>query len=161
MKAVASIFAVLATALAATVAAAQQQGPQLTAAQVAAAFEANGVGTSISTDEYGDPYVELQIGAALPADFANVFFFDCDSGGACDSILMVASYRPQRRPVYLDAINQWNVDRRWVRAYIDAENYIVLDMDVSGYGGITDQALGTQVARFVDSIVAFSQYIER
>ena len=147
--------------MAATVAAAQQQGSQLTADQVAGAFEANGVATSIGTDEYGDPYIELQTGAALPADFANVFFFDCDSGGACDSVLMVASYRPQRRPVYLDVINQWNVERRWVRAYIDAENYIVLDMDVSGYGGISDQALGTQVERFVGSIADFSQFIQQ
>lgn len=160
VKALASIGAALAIAMAAQSASAQQPGP-LTAAAVADAFADHGVTGQIGTDDYGDPYVDLQTGGALPSDFAYVLFFDCDAAGACDSMLLVAGYQPQRRPVYLDVINQWNVERRWVRAYIDSENYIVLDMDVSGYAGITEQALDTQVGRFVASIADFSQFIQR
>ena len=133
----------------------------LTAQAVAAAFQAQGVPSQVSSDSYGDPYVQLQTGGPLPSDYGDVFFFDCDGSGTCDSILMVASFQPQRRPVYLDVINRWNVERRWVRAYIDAENYIVLDMDVSGYGGIPQEALATQVSRFVQSVADFRTLISR
>jgi hypothetical protein len=159
VKSAASLVAFI--ILAAAASAAPAQGQALTAQSVANAFQAQGVTAQIGTDDYGDPYVQLQTGAALPSDFGDVIFWDCDQAGNCDSILMVASFQPQRRPVYLDVINQWNVERRWVRAYIDSENYLVLDMDVSGYGGISDQALATQVERFVQSVADFAAFIQR
>ncbi|MGF1625459.1 MAG: YbjN domain-containing protein [Alphaproteobacteria bacterium] len=161
MRSIALLVALLAIAATAGTAPAQQPGQPLTAQSVANAFQAHGVTAQVGTDDYGDPYVQLQTGASLPSDYGDVFFWDCDAAGNCDSILMVASFQPQRRPVYLDAINQWNVDRRWVRAYIDSENYLVLDMDVSGYGGITDEALSTQVGRFVVSVSDFVSFLRR
>ncbi len=160
MKSVARSFVAFAMLIAAAVAA-PAFAQSLTAQSVAAAFQAHGVNAQIGTDDYGDPYLQLQTGAALPSDFGDVFFWDCDANGNCDSILMVASFRPQRRPVYLDAINRWNVERRWVRAYIDSQNYIVLDMDVSGYGGIGEQALRNQVGRFVESVADFARFLQR
>lgn len=159
MKSVASSLVAFIMLVAATAAPAMAQS--LTAQSVAAAFQAQGVTSQVGTDDYGDPYVQLQTGGALPSDYGDVFFFDCDASGACDSVLMVASFQPQRRPVYLDVINRWNVERRWVRAYIDSENYLVLDMDVSGYGGISEQTLATQVGRFVQSVVDFAAFIQR
>ena len=164
LRTVALTIAMTVSAVLSNHASAQQDvlsGSPLTAQAVAAAFESIGVGTQVGTDDYGDPYVELSPGGGLRADFGNVIFWDCDSAGVCDSILMVAGYQPQRRPVYLDVINQWNVERRWVRAYVDSENYVIIDMDVSGYGGISNQALVTQVDRFVSSVAEFARFLQR
>ncbi|MEZ5666774.1 MAG: YbjN domain-containing protein [Alphaproteobacteria bacterium] len=151
----------LALAAGAATTAAAQQGSPLSAQSVADAFGALGIQTQIGTDDYGDPYVELTPGGALPTDFGYVQFWECDQAGLCDSILMVAGYRPQRRPVHLDKINQWNVEHRWIRAYVDSENYVIVDMDLSGYGGITPDALNTQVTRFVGSVADFAAFIQR
>jgi hypothetical protein len=138
-----------------------QSTSPITARAVADAFLANGVQSSVGTDDYGDPFVELRPSDGLQVDFGSVVFWDCDSAGVCDSILMQAGWRPQRRPVYLDKINEWNVQRRWVRAYIDADNYIIVDMDVSGYGGVSEEALALQVSRFVGSVVEFGTFLEQ
>lgn len=157
-----TLIAAIAVAAAAGSASAQPgSSSPITAQAVAAAFEANGVPSQIGTDDYGDPFVQLTPGTQFLVDFGSVVFWDCDSTGACDSILMQAGWRPQRRPVYLDRINEWNVLRRWVRAYIDADNYIIVDMDVSGYGGVSEEALALQVSRFVGSVVEFGNFLKQ
>lgn len=161
MKSISSFFVFCVVAFTAHAVSAQQSATSLTVDTVAGAFQSAGIGSETGIDDYGDPYLNLQTGGALPTDFGNVYFFDCDGAGSCDSMLMVAGYRPQRDPVYLDVINSWNVERRWVRAYIDSENYVVVDMDVSGYGGISADAVATQVNRFVSSIADFTRFIQR
>jgi len=149
------------TALAGNASAQTSSTSPLSAATVGAAFQSFGVSSEAGTDDYGDPFLQLTPGADLPADFGNVVFWDCDSAGICDSILMQVGWRPQRRPVRLDVINEWNVSNRWVRAYIDSENYIILDMDVNGYGGTSEDALSLQVARFLDAVEQFQQVLRR
>ncbi len=139
--------------------ASQALAESLNANNVAGAFSAYGVRSEASTDDYGDPYLELMSDQNFIADFGQVLFFNCDAAGECEDILMMAAFRPGRDPVYLDLINQWNVERRFARAYIDSDNFIVMDMDLSAYGGISYDAMENMVGIFLGSVDEFETWI--
>ena len=65
-----------------------------------------------------------------------IFFNDCNSDRSeCQSLQFYASW--EGVPVDQAAINGWNRDKRFAKAYIDAENDPVLEMDVNLRHGVT------------------------
>lgn len=64
-----------------------------------------------------------------------IAFHDCDQDGAdCKSLQFYASWEDV--PVAPEAINGWNRDKRFTKAYLDAENDPVLEMDVNLRNGV-------------------------
>jgi hypothetical protein len=89
-------------------------------------------GFGSATIEKGDTtYVKGRIEGTVYA----IFFYDCDTEGAdCKSIQFYASW--EDAGVEADAINGWNRDRRFAKAYLDGENDPVLEMDVNLRHGV-------------------------
>lgn len=53
----------------------------------------------------------------------------------CLDLVMTATYG-SKKPMSLKAINAWNQEYRWTRAYLDEKNRAVLQMDMNAEGGI-------------------------
>ena len=95
----------------------------------------------IETDDVGDPMI---VGRMEGTRFV-VFFYGCDSDGDnCDSIQFRAAWSTDG-DITTDAVNAWNRDKRFGKAYIDNENDPVIEMDVNLDNGVT-------VANFEDTI---------
>ncbi|SSW64423.1 DUF945 family protein [Achromobacter agilis] len=58
----------------------------------------------------------------------------------CHDLVVTATYS-SKKPVSLKAINAWNQEYRWTRAYLDDKNQAVLQMDVNSEGGIGKENL--------------------
>lgn len=76
----------------------------------------------------GAPYVESA------ADGANFYIslLNCDEQKAnCQDVMFRSSYdRNKEKPVKVEAINKFNADNRWARAYLDEEGGPVIEYDV-------------------------------
>ncbi|WP_157944578.1 YbjN domain-containing protein [Mangrovicella endophytica] len=72
-----------------------------------------------------------------------VFFYQCnDDQAACKSIGFYAAW--EGVTATSEAINRWNSNRRFSRAYIDDSGNPAVEMDINLYGGVT-------VANFEDT----------
>ena len=123
-------FVLLLMALAAFVAPARAQS-LIKASDMDAIVElARGFG-SASIEKGDTTYVKGRIEGSLYA----IFFYDCDKDGAdCKSIQFYASW--DDAVVKPEAINEWNRDKRFAKAYIDNEDDPVLEMDVNLRHGV-------------------------
>lgn len=67
-----------------------------------------------------------------------IFFYGCnDKGSQCTSIQFYASFDPAKLPT-LDAMNSYNREHRFGRAYIDKDNYPAIEWDINMAGGISE-----------------------
>lgn len=93
-----------------------------------------GFGSAVlETDDVGDPMI---VGRMEGTRFV-VLFYGCDDAGSnCDSVQFRAAWSTSGE-ISLDAINAWNRDKRFGKAYIDDENDPVIEMDVNLDSGVT------------------------
>jgi hypothetical protein len=61
-----------------------------------------------------------------------------------------------KKPVSLKAINAWNQEYRWTRAYLDDKNRAVLQMDMNSEGGIGKENLQIMLNTFFSIAEDFS-----
>lgn len=139
------MLALVAAAAAATPAFAQQSLTKLTVEEVGAAVEAAGHTYQTSTAEDGTPIIQIEA-TGSKAQQIEVAFFECDTKGACEDIMIWSWYSVPGLTV--DKINSWNQNGRWTRAYIDADKDPRLEMDINATGGIGTEALGILVNTF-------------
>ncbi len=70
----------------------------------------------------------------------SVLFYGCDDDGKdCTTIQFWAF--TSAPPNALMAVNNWNRDRRFGKAYIDSDGDVVIEMDVNLLGGVTPKNL--------------------
>ncbi|WP_371170403.1 YbjN domain-containing protein [Aliiroseovarius sp. 2305UL8-7] len=79
-------------------------------------FEDIGAPATIGEDNVGDPLVTFQY---YGTDMA-VYFYGCHEAKNCNSIQFFAGYTPESE-ISMEAINLWNAENRYARAY-EAEN---------------------------------------
>ena len=65
----------------------------------------------------------------------------------CHDLVVTATYS-SKKPVSLKAINAWNQEYRWTRAYLDDKNRAVLQMDMNSEGGIGKENLQIMLNTF-------------
>ena len=73
----------------------------------------------------------------------------------CHDLVVTATYS-SKKPVSLKAINAWNQEYRWTRAYLDDKNRAVLQMDVNSEGGIGKENLQILLNTFFSIAEDFS-----
>lgn len=66
----------------------------------------------------------------------------------CLDLVMTATYQT-KKPMPLKAINSWNQEYRWTRAYLDDKNQAVLQMDMNAEGGIGKDNLQILLNTFI------------
>lgn len=92
-----------------------------------------GYRAELGKDDGGDPKISSASGGA---NFS-IFFYGCTDGKGCDSVSFSAAFDlDPGSDVAL--MNDWNVQKRYTKAYLDDEQDPVLDMDLFlGNGGVS------------------------
>jgi uncharacterized protein YdgA (DUF945 family) len=73
----------------------------------------------------------------------------------CHDLVLTATYGG-KKPMSLKAINAWNQEYRWTRAYLDDKNQAVLQMDMNSEGGIGKENLQILLNTFFSIAEDFS-----
>ncbi len=86
--------------------------------------------------------------------------FLCEDGAdSCLDLTATAVYAT-KKPVPLKAINGWNQQYRWARAYVDDQNRAVLQMDMNSEGGIGRESLQILLNTFFSLSEDFSATVD-
>ncbi len=129
--------------LATLIAAAPATGDTLVRAdaeQMADVIRDVGFKAVITTDSDGDPMIKS---SSQGADWS-ILFYGCTGGQTCTSVQFSAAF-DLTDPMSGTPINDWNRDRRYGKAYLDAEGDPYLEMDV-------DLTHGVSVATFANTV---------
>ena len=115
---------IAAVALSATPQAGAQMVSAKTPSTLVSALQAKGYKAELGTSSSGNPRIKSGAGGVQ----FTIFFDNCTSGAACTTVSFVTGFTDINAS--LAKINEWNVENRFVRAYIDADQDPVLRMDV-------------------------------
>jgi uncharacterized protein YdgA (DUF945 family) len=106
-------------------------------------------------DEDGDLVLKVAPGDA-GANSIEIIFSGCRKDPTCEDVLLRATYSSaQTAP--LKFINDWNLRNRWARVYLKDSGAPVLEMDISAYGGIGQDAIESMVSTFFKLVRDFSK----
>ncbi|OAE64876.1 hypothetical protein A7J71_25390 [Achromobacter insolitus] len=100
------------------------------------------------------PVLVLDPGSTGASDL-RVEFLCNDFTEKCHDLVVTATYS-SKKPVSLKAINAWNQEYRWTRAYLDDKNRAVLQMDMNSEGGIGKENLQIMLNTFFSIAEDFS-----
>ncbi|MGY6706567.1 YbjN domain-containing protein [Roseinatronobacter sp.] len=94
---------------------------------------ARGYGSAtIQTDGVGDPQILGRINGVL----YTVNFYGCTNGANCTTLQFQAGWN-STGDLTLDDMNVWNQEKRFGKAYLDAEDDPVIEWDVNLFGGVS------------------------
>ena len=91
----------------------------------------------------------------LGANKIEIIFSGCRKDPTCEDVLLRATY-PTKQTAPLKFVNDWNLRNRWARVFINDSNTPVLEMDISAYGGIGQDAIEGMVSTFFKLVREFS-----
>ena len=93
-----------------------------------------GFQAKLEQDDVGDPVIRSSSGGV---DF-RVYFYECKNNKRCKSLHFSVGY-DLAGGASLDAVQEWNADKRFASAYLDDELDPFLQMDINTDGGITQK----------------------
>ena len=93
------------------------------------------------------PVLVLDTGTTGASDLRLEFLCN-DFTEKCLDLVVTATYKT-KKPMSLKAINTWNQEYRWTRAYLDDKNQAVLQMDMNAEGGIGKENLQILLNTFI------------
>jgi len=93
-----------------------------------------GFQAKLEQDDIGDPVIRSSSGGV---DF-RVYFYECKNNERCKSLHFSVGY-DLAGGASLDAVQEWNADKRFASAYLDDERDPFLQMDINTDGGITQK----------------------
>jgi hypothetical protein len=95
-------------------------------------LNSNGYPAKLTEDSVGDPLIEFR----LSGDRYDIFFYDCTNNVDCRALQFYSGFNVGGK-VELATLNEWNSDRRFVRAYmVEGGDAVRIELDVatSSYG---------------------------
>lgn len=113
------------------------------------ALEVGGYGAKVSKDSEGDPMITSTVSGS---EF-QIFFYNCQNHENCATVQFHSGY-DMDGSTQLSLINTWNREQRFGRAYLDAENDPIIEMDIDLDDGGLSQQLFIDNVEFWDSVVA-------
>ena len=108
----------------------------------------------LEKDSTGDPMVSGTIG---PTQYA-VFFYGCTDGADCTTIQFMSSY-VNPGAVDATAINSWNAEKRFGKAFLDDEGDPVIEMNVNLWSGVSENNLNDTFDWWRVVVESFEEYI--
>jgi hypothetical protein len=108
---------------------------------VVKALQDGGYAAQLGIDKVGDPMITSGVGGTT----FQIFFYNCTDHRDCTTVQFHSGYDLATSPS-LEQINAWNRGKRFGRAYLDAENDPILEMDVDLDDG------GLSPLLFIDNI---------
>jgi uncharacterized protein YdgA (DUF945 family) len=103
--------------------------------------------TVTRTDGTEGPVLVLSPGTTGATDLRLEFLCN-DFTEKCLDLVATATYAT-KKPMTLKAINAWNQEYRWSRAYLDDKNQAVLQMDMNAEGGLGKDNLQILLNTFI------------
>jgi hypothetical protein len=103
---------------------------------IVAALQAAGLTAKLQKDATGDPMIE----SAVSGTRFRVMFYGCKANKDCATIQFLSGY-DKKSVTSLSSINDWNREKRFGRAFLDAEGDPILAMDVDLDDGGVSKAL--------------------
>lgn len=103
--------------------------------------------TVTRTDGTDGPVLVLNPGTTGATDLRLEFLCN-DFTEKCLDLVATATYAT-KKPMSLKAINAWNQEYRWSRAYLDDKNQAVLQMDMNAEGGLGKDNLQILLNTFI------------
>ncbi|MCI2399758.1 YbjN domain-containing protein [Aliiroseovarius subalbicans] len=113
-------------------------------------FFNEGIPARLGSDDVGDPMITLR----HDGEEFDVFFYGCSDNTDCQSIQFAITYSTSA-PTPLEAINTWNAENFFVRAYLTDEGNSRLEFDV-----LTGR-MGLDNADFDDVFKTWARYLEQ
>jgi len=107
-----------------------------------------------SRDSDGDLVLNVAPGDSGPSRI-EIIFSGCRKDPTCEDVLLRATY-PANQTAPLKFVNDWNLRNRWARVFINESSAPVLEMDISAYGGIGQDAIEGMVSTFFKLVREFS-----
>jgi hypothetical protein len=127
-----------------------------TASSIEGFFLDEGAEIEVLEDNVGDP----QLNVTYYGSEFTVFYYGCDNGVDCDSIQFYSGYA-MGGSVRLKTINDFNAEKRWVRAYVADDGAAKLEMDVFlGKDGVSADDFATMVSLWSRRMTDFEGAIE-
>jgi hypothetical protein len=97
---------------------------------------ARGYGSAtLDTQSNGDP----KITGKIEGVGYSVYFMNCTDGANCEDLNFYAGFLDNKQT--MDAINAWNRDKRFGKAYLDSDLDAVLEFDVNLEHGVSHENL--------------------
>ena len=90
-------------------------------------------------DSLGDPMVRGQMEGVHYA----IYFYGCENGGACRNLQFRATW-DYKGATEAD-VTRWNREKRFGKAYLDAEGNLTIDMDVNVDFGVSPENMNDTV----------------
>ncbi len=117
---------------------------------------ARGFGAAnLETDADGDP----QITGRIDGNAYVIFFYGCVEARDCTTLQFSAGWISD--DIDLEAINGWNRDHRFGRAYLDGENDPIVELDVNMEFGITRRNFDDTFRVWAAILAGFAEFVER
>jgi putative sensory transduction regulator len=113
-----------------------------------------GFQAKLETDNVGDPVIRS---SSNGVDF-RIYFYECKNNKRCKSLHFSVGY-DLASGSSLDAVQQWNADKRFASAYLDDESDPFLQMDINTEGGITQQNFENSFGLWQSLKGEFEQFI--
>lgn len=108
----------------------------------------------LASQANGDPIINGRIEAIS----YQVYFRNCTDNADCEDLNFYAGFL-DNQPT-LEAINAWNRDKRFSRAYIDEDQDACVEMDLDLVQGVTAEHLDAQFGLWAMVLAEFTDHID-
>ena len=115
-----------------------------------------GIPAKLTEDNVGDPLIEVRY---FGTEFS-IYFYGCTANQDCTSIQYFSGYATDWA-IPLEAINSWNTNQRFARAYLSEEGAARIEYDVFlGEDGMTTQDFDTALSIWTRNLSEFEDFID-
>ena len=122
---------------------------------LAALIQDEGYRAVVGTDGIGDPMITS---SANGYEF-DVFFYGCTEGSNCRDIQFSVVF-DMEDGMSLTRTQDFNLEKRWAKVYLDDESDPRLEMDVNLYGGVSATNFKDTLDWWVIAMNEFIEYID-
>ena len=122
---------------------------------LAALVQDEGYRAVIGTDAVGDPMITS---SANGYEF-DIFFYGCTDGANCRDVQFSVSF-DMEDGMSLTRSQDFNLEKRWAKVYLDDESDPRLEMDANLYGGVSATNFKDTLDWWVIIMNDFIEYIE-
>lgn len=117
---------------------------------------AKGFGSAeLSNDDHGDPLIQ----GRMEGQKYQIIFYDCENGKKCTTITFDAAWENSSE-VDLEKVNDWNQNKRFGRAFLDADGDPALDWDVNLKHGVEKRNLDNTFNIWKDIMQEYVDFIK-
>lgn len=115
---------------------------------------ARGYGSaSLTTQSNGDPQITGKINGIT----YQVYFRNCTDGTDCEDLNFYLGFLDLKPG--LEKINEWNLNKRFSRAYVDQDEDACIEMDLDLVKGVTAEYLDSQFGLWNMVVEQYSEFV--